>query len=113
MARTKLRKPVLAGKLRRIRMELGLSQNQMISRMGLEGKLLREEVSDFERNRRIPPLEVVLQYARAISTTGGGEFLEALIDDEMELPKKLPVDPKSSSAKRKKGLRNNQRRLRT
>jgi transcriptional regulator with XRE-family HTH domain len=105
MARTKLRKPVLAEKLRRIRMELGLSQNQMISKMGLEGKLLREEVSDFERNRRIPPLEVVLQYARAISTTGGGEFLEALIDDEMELPKKLPADPRVSGIKRKKGAK--------
>ena len=113
MPRTKLRKPVLAEKLRRIRMELGLSQNQMISKMRLEGKLLREEVSDFERNRRVPPLEVVLQYARSISTTGGGEFLEALIDDEMELPKKLPADPKGSSAKKKKGLRNNHRSPRT
>ena len=102
MARTKLRKPVLAGKLRQIREALGLSQNQMIGRMGLEGNLLREEVSDFERNRRIPSLEVVLQYARAISKTGGGEFLEALIDDEMELPKKLPADPKSSGIKKKK-----------
>lgn len=102
MPRSKLRKPLLAEKLRRIREELGLSQNQMIGRMGLEGKLLREEVSDFERNRRIPSLEVVLQYARAISTTGGGEFLEALIDDELELPKKLPADPKSASIRRRR-----------
>ena len=102
MPRSKLRKPILAEKLRKIREELGLSQNQMIGRMGLEGKLLREEISDFERSRRIPPLEVVLQYARAISTTGGGEFLEALIDDELELPRKLPADPKSASIKRKR-----------
>ena len=94
MARSKRRKPVLAGKLRHIRLAMGLSQNQMIARMGLADTLLREEVSDFERNRRIPPLEVILGYARAANIT-----VEALIDDELSLPDELP------SRTRHEGLR--------
>jgi hypothetical protein len=34
-----------------------------------------------------------LAYARAISTTGRGEFLEAIIDDGINLPAELPADP--------------------
>lgn len=94
MARSKRRKPVLAEKLRHIRLSMGLSQNQMISRMGLADTLLREEVSDFERNRRIPPLEVILQYARVANIT-----VEALIDDDLQLPDVLP------SAVRHEGIR--------
>lgn len=96
MARTKRRKPVLARKLLHIRKALGVSQNQMISRMGLDGDLLREEISDFERNKRIPPLEVILAYAHAANI-----YVEALIDDEIELPEKLPANPKTKGLKGK------------
>ena len=96
MVRTKRRKPVLAQKLRHIRIAMGLSQNQMIDRMGLTGRLLREEVSDFERNKRIPSLDVVLQYARAANVT-----VEALIDDERALPDKLPASSKSEGLMRR------------
>ncbi|HEX8495301.1 MAG TPA: helix-turn-helix transcriptional regulator [Pyrinomonadaceae bacterium] len=98
MARTKRRKPTLAQKLLHIRKTIGLSQNQMINRMGLVGEVLREEISDFERNKRIPPLEVILQYARAANVS-----VEALIDDELGLPKKLPANPKSEGIKKKSG----------
>jgi transcriptional regulator with XRE-family HTH domain len=96
MARTKRRRPVLAEKLRQIRLAMGLSQNQMINRMGLADTLLREEVSDFERNKRIPPLEVILQYARAANIT-----VEALIDDELELPDVLPCPVRHEGIRRK------------
>jgi transcriptional regulator with XRE-family HTH domain len=96
MARTKRRKPALAEKLRHIRVVMGLSQNQMISCMGLTGKILREEISDFERNKRIPPLEVILQYARAANVT-----VEALIDDELALPERLPSKVRHEGIKRK------------
>jgi transcriptional regulator with XRE-family HTH domain len=86
MVRTKRRKPVLARKLKQIRMAMGLSQNEIIRTMGMEGGLLREEVSDFERNKRIPSLEVVLAYARAV-----GISVEVLIDDDLKLPAKLPA----------------------
>jgi transcriptional regulator with XRE-family HTH domain len=97
MARTKLRKPILAEKLLHIRTSMGLSQNQMIGRMGLQDELLREEVSDFERNKRVPSLDVVLQYARAVNVS-----VEALIDDELSLPEILPASPKSEGIRRKK-----------
>jgi transcriptional regulator with XRE-family HTH domain len=100
MARTKLRKPILAEKLLHIRTAMGLSQNQMIGRMGLQDELLREEISDFERNKRVPSLDVVLQYARAANVS-----VEALIDDELGLPETLPARPKSEGIRRKKPSR--------
>lgn len=98
MVRTKRRKPVLARKLRQIRIAMGLSQNEMIRTMGIEDSLLREEVSDFERNKRIPPLEVVLAYARA-----AGISVEVLIDDDLKLPAKIPIKAKHTT-KSKSGL---------
>jgi hypothetical protein len=50
---------------------------------------------------REPSLNVLLAYARAISNTGRGEFLEAIIDDEMDLPRKMPADPKKAAARKK------------
>jgi transcriptional regulator with XRE-family HTH domain len=100
MARTKLRKPILAEKLLHIRISMGLSQNQMIRRIGLQDELLREEISDFERNKRVPSLDVVLQYARAANVS-----VEALIDDELSLPEILPASRKSEGIRRKKPSR--------
>jgi transcriptional regulator with XRE-family HTH domain len=92
----------LAEKLTAIRVALGLSQNEMVHRLGLSRKMLREEISRFERGvGGEPPLDVLLRYARAISTTGRGEFLEALIDDELDLPDRLPAKPKSEGSSRK------------
>jgi transcriptional regulator with XRE-family HTH domain len=86
----------LAEKLVEIRKAFGLSQNGMVRKLGLEGELLREDISRFERGvGGEPPLGILLRYARAVSTTGRGEFLEALIDDEMDLPEKMPADPPS------------------
>lgn len=93
----------LSEKLVHIRAALGLSQNEMVRRLGLEGHLLREDVSRFERGvGGEPPLGLLLRYARVISTTGHGEFLEALIDDELDLPERLPADPKSGVVRRKR-----------
>lgn len=79
----------LAEKLSLIRDGLGLSQNELIQRMGLADFLLREEVSDFERGKRVPPLPVLLQYARA-----AGVYIDAIVDDGLDLPKKLPCSTK-------------------
>ena len=87
----------LAEKLLQIRKRLGLSQNQMIRRLGFEGELSQSHISAYEQQneklRRVPPPGVLLAYARAMSKMGGGEFLEALIDDSMELPAHLPAAP--------------------
>lgn len=96
----------LTEKLLAIRKAFGLSQNGMVRRLGLQGQLLREDISRFERGiGGEPPLDILLRYARAISTSGRGEFLEAIIDDELDLPEKLPADPKSEDTKRKKSSR--------
>ena len=87
----------LSAKLLQIRTSLGLSQNQMIRRLGLEGELIQSHISAYEQEneklRRVPPPKVLLAYARVMSVTGGGEFLEALIDDDMNIPEVLPADP--------------------
>jgi transcriptional regulator with XRE-family HTH domain len=80
-------KPARLGqKLLHIRLSLGLSQNEMIMRLGLKEKLTRENISAFERGAREPSLLVLLQYARA-----AGVYLDALVDDAIELPAKLPA----------------------
>lgn len=92
----------LAEKLAAIRSALGLSQNGMVRRLGLEGDLLREDVSRFERGvGGEPPLSILLRYARAISTTGHGEFLEVLIDDSLDLPSPLPANPDNIRGRKK------------
>ena len=82
MGRASRTKPArLAEKLLQIRTALGLSQNEMISRLGLTEELLREEISAFERGVREPPLPVLLRYART-----AGVYVDVLIDDELDLP---------------------------
>lgn len=71
----------LAEKLLAIRERLGLSQNEMIQCMRLGDELRREEISDFERGKRVPSLLVTLRYARAF-----GVSADVLIDDELDLP---------------------------
>lgn len=82
----------LAEKLLEIRLKLGLSQGDMMRRLGND-ESKRDYVSKYERGVMEPPLAVLLEYARMISTTGRGEFLETLIDDSLDLPKHLPADP--------------------
>jgi transcriptional regulator with XRE-family HTH domain len=77
-----LRKPKrLGAKLAAVRRHLQLSQNELIDRLGFTGELVREEISAFERGVRVPPVVVLLEYARAV-----GVSVEALIDDKLELP---------------------------
>jgi transcriptional regulator with XRE-family HTH domain len=73
----------LAIKLEKIRKYLGLSQNQMIQRLGFDDELIQSHISAYEQegeHGREPPLGVLLQYARVVGTT-----VETLIDDELDL----------------------------
>jgi transcriptional regulator with XRE-family HTH domain len=79
----------LPDKLLRIREGLGLSQNEMLARLGLTEKLLRAAVSGYELGTIEPPLPVILLYARA-----AGICTDVLLDDELDLPAKLPAKPK-------------------
>jgi transcriptional regulator with XRE-family HTH domain len=90
-------KPIrLAQKLLKIRVELGLSQNGMLGRLGETEELFRSSVSSYERGVREPPLPILLKYARI-----AGIYVEVLIDDELDLPEKLPASPKSEGIKHK------------
>jgi transcriptional regulator with XRE-family HTH domain len=75
----------LARKLTNIRAKLGLSQNELISRMGVAEEITQARISAYERGVREPPLTVLLKYARL-----SGVYVEVLIDDELELPERLP-----------------------
>lgn len=75
----------LASKLRQIREELGLSQTQMLFRLGLEDSMHYGRISQYENDEREPTLPTLLAYARV-----AGVHLEDIVDDELELPAKLP-----------------------
>jgi transcriptional regulator with XRE-family HTH domain len=90
--RQKRRPKRLASKLLQIRQGLGLSQGEMSKRLGGDDTE-RAYISKYERGILEPPLEILLEYARSISATGRGEFLEALIDDSIDLPDHLPAKP--------------------
>jgi transcriptional regulator with XRE-family HTH domain len=98
MGRVPREKPdLLAGKLVFIRKALNLSQDEMIRRLGLEHQLTREEVSKYERGLRVPSLLTLLKYARASNL-----IVDDLIDDELDLPEKLPASLKSIAMRHKK-----------
>lgn len=86
----------LAEKLLEIRTKLGLSQNELIRRLGLEDELTQAHISLFESGSRAPSLPVLLEYARAANV-----YMEALVDDGVDLPEDLPNRSKSEGVKRK------------
>ena len=78
----------LPSKLRQIRESLELSQSEILWRMGFGEELKRTIISNYESGHREPPLYVLLQYARL-----AGLCLDVLVDDELEVPKRLPGVP--------------------
>ena len=75
----------LAEKLLQIRTGLGLSQTQMLERLGFGDVMHYGRISEYDQDKREPALMTLLAYARAASV-----HLEDLVDDELELPRKLP-----------------------
>ena len=80
--RTPLR---LAEKLARIRAVLGVSQSEMMRRLGVEDQIDYTVISKYELGRNEPPLVILLQYARV-----AGVHMEDLVNDNLDLPAKLP-----------------------
>lgn len=99
------RKPArLTEKLVHIRASLGLSQNGLVRHLGLTDELGRETISGYELGAIEPPLPVLLVYARAANI-----YVDALIDDELDLPLKLPSARKSEGIKRVPASRSKKR----
>jgi transcriptional regulator with XRE-family HTH domain len=87
----------LAEKLLKIRNALGVSQGEMLDRIGLGESGYRHYISHFETGKREPSLLILLQYARLANV-----YVEALIDDELDLPDRLPSPTKSEGVRRRK-----------
>ncbi|MCA1565737.1 MAG: helix-turn-helix domain-containing protein [Acidobacteria bacterium] len=86
----------LGQKFVEIRKKLGLSQNGLIRHLGLAEYLFQGDISAFELGNRIPDLRTLLLLANAV-----GVYVDVLIDDELDLPEKLPAKPKSDGIRRK------------
>ena len=86
----------LAEKLLQIRTALGLSQNEMIRRMGVEKLIKQNTISEYELGKREPPLRILLQYARAVNVS-----TDVLIDDDLDFPARLPSLMKRRTTKKK------------
>jgi transcriptional regulator with XRE-family HTH domain len=82
----------LSEKLLQIRNALGLSQSEMFRRLEVEDFISYKQLSKYELGITEPPLIVLLRYARV-----AGVHMEDLVDDEMDLPAKLPSKPKHDS----------------
>jgi len=94
----RLKQKRLPEKLRAIRDALGLSQTEMLRRLGAEDLIEYNRISEFETGKREPPLRILLLYARAANV-----WMDVLVDDELDLPCKLP------SAQRHEGVRHRAR----
>lgn len=88
MGRSRRPRPArLAAKLRQVRTALGLTQEQMFEHLGeTKTSLYPGHISLYEGGQREPPLPVLLRYARS-----AGVYVDVLIDDELDLPDKLPA----------------------
>ncbi len=75
----------LAEKLLQIRTRLALSQTQMLERLGFSDTMHYGRISEYEQDKREPNLITLLAYAHAASV-----HLEDIVDDELELPRRLP-----------------------
>jgi transcriptional regulator with XRE-family HTH domain len=76
----------LAVKLLAVRASLGVSQARMVKSLDAEGMIVPGQISEFETGKREPSLIVLLRYARL-----AGVYVDVLIDDEMDLPARLPA----------------------
>ena len=90
----------LAKKLKQIRTELSLTFEETIEKLNCPHiSLYPASIYEYEKDKREPPLEILLQYSRLANV-----YVEALIDDNLELPRKLPAKKKSLGLKKTKPI---------
>jgi transcriptional regulator with XRE-family HTH domain len=75
----------LAEKLRYIRVSLNLTQDELVRKLAIERLATQSKISEFESGKRDPSLLILLQYSRL-----AGVHMEDLVDDEADMPDKLP-----------------------
>lgn len=81
----------LAEKLLRIRNTIdgGISQDELVIRLGLSSEIDRTYISKWEGAVIEPSLRVLLRYGNI-----AGVILDVLADDSLDLPEKLPSKQK-------------------
>jgi transcriptional regulator with XRE-family HTH domain len=79
----------------------------MLRRLGFEDVLDYQRISEFELGTNEPPLAILLKYAQV-----AGVHMEDLVDDELDLPDKLPSTVRYVGRKRKSVSAKNQQRIR-
>src|SRR6266480_966576 len=105
MARgARVRPERLREKLLEIRLALGLSQSELLRRLGFEDVMDYRRISEFERGTTEPHLSILLEYARA-----AGVHMEDIVYDELDLPEKLPGNVQYKGIKRKSASRRTKR----
>jgi transcriptional regulator with XRE-family HTH domain len=80
MGHSRPRPKHLAKKVLQIRRSLGISQGEMVKRLGVEELIDHTTISKYELDKNEPPLAVLLAYARLV-----GIPAEQIIDDELDL----------------------------
>lgn len=86
----------LGEKLLQIRTTLGLSQDGMLRRLGLDDDYGRHYISGFETGDREPSLAVLLRYSEV-----GRVWINALVDDAVDLPDKISSREMMAGLKRR------------
>jgi transcriptional regulator with XRE-family HTH domain len=94
----------LAEKLLQIRLAFGLSQSDMLRRLGFDEDIWYTQISGYELGRSVPPLPILLQYARIANV-----LMEVLADDNLDLPAQLPSPTRSEGIRRTPAARNKRR----
>jgi transcriptional regulator with XRE-family HTH domain len=103
--KARMKQERLAEKLLQVRSTLGLSQTELLRRLGFENVIDYKRISEYELGKNEPPLAVLLRYARV-----AGVCVDVLIDGELDLPDKLPSSPKHEGVKRVPASRRSKRR---
>jgi DNA-binding XRE family transcriptional regulator len=91
MGRNRRPQPLsLASKLLEIRTRLKLTQVEMAKRLTSKKSPVHPgNISEYELGKREPSLLTLLRYAKL-----AGVSMEVLVDDEIDLPRRLPGKPK-------------------
>ena len=71
----------LAAKPLQIRRDLGISQIQMVKRLGVDDQIPYNNISKYELDKNEPPLMVLLAYSKLAAVP-----VETRIDDNLTLP---------------------------
>ena len=80
MGHSRPRPKHLAKKVLQIRRSLGISQGEMVKRLGVQELIEHTTISKYELDKNEPPLAILLAYARL-----AGIPVEQIIDDQFEL----------------------------